>query len=187
VKSTSLALTLLFSAWMPLEAQSSVLPEQSRIRVTVIADSSATHTEARFTGILVTSGTGTLQLKDGDSTTSFRLGTLQRLELSQGYRTHRLLGAGVGLIAGAGLTYFLTRSGGSGSLCDRASNQDALSSSECLGVAALGGLAGAGLGALIGGLIRTEGWRDIPLHDVRFGIVPHRGMGVGVGGTFHVR
>lgn len=36
-----------------------------------------------------------------------------------------------------------------------------MSSSECLGLYALGGLAGAGLGFLIGSVIHSERWQNV--------------------------
>lgn len=68
-------------------------------------------------------------------------------------RTETLLGAAVGLVAGAVATYVVLHGGGSNSLCDRSANQDAMNRGECAGLVALGGAVGAGLGALIGSRI----------------------------------
>lgn len=68
-----------------------------------------------------------------------------------------LLGAGIGLAAGAGATYLVLHRGGSTSPCDRDANQDAMSEGECLGLVALGGVVGAGVGALIGSRFRSGG------------------------------
>ena len=65
------------------------------------------------------------------------------------------------------LAFALLSTAGSTSLCDRSANQDAVSPSECLGLAALGGVLGAGLGAIIGGWVRTERWNDVPLQRLR--------------------
>jgi hypothetical protein len=70
-------------------------------------------------------------------------------------RSHVLAGAAVGLLVGAGVTYAVLHSGGSTSLCDQSANQDAMAPRECAGLTALGGLAGAGVGAVIGARIRT--------------------------------
>jgi hypothetical protein len=70
-------------------------------------------------------------------------------------RSHWQTGAAIGFVAGAGITLLILHSGGSTALCNRSANQDALRTEECIGLVALGGVAGAGIGALIGGLIRT--------------------------------
>lgn len=41
---------------------------------------------------------------------------------------------------------------------------------------ALGGLAGAGLGALVGGFIRTEAWHGLPIPEVSLTV--RRGLGL---------
>jgi hypothetical protein len=67
-----------------------------------------------------------------------------------GKSTATLIGAGVGFLAGAGITWAILHSGGSTAICDRGANQDAIRQRECLGITVLGGGAGALLGALIG-------------------------------------
>ena len=79
-----------------------------------------------------------------------------------GHRTRALEGAVVGFAVGAAATIILTRSGGSTSWCDRSHNQDAMNSRECLGLAVAGGLAGAGVGALIGSRIRVSAFQALP-------------------------
>lgn len=86
-----------------------------------------------------------------------------------GRRSRALEGAVVGFVVGATVTIMLTRSGGSTSLCNGSENQDALNSRECLGLAVAGGLAGAGLGALIGSRIRVSALQTLP--------PPHHGPG----------
>jgi hypothetical protein len=65
-------------------------------------------------------------------------------------RSRTLIGAAAGFIIGAGATYLILQQGGSTSLCDRERNQDAIDASYCAGLYALGGVVGAGAGALIG-------------------------------------
>src|SRR6266545_4689995 len=84
----------------------------------------------------------------------------------------------------AGVSFALLNTGGSNSLCDRSANQDAISSSECIGLAALGGIAGAGLGAVIGGLVRTERWQNVPLEHLRVNLTPHAGSKSGLAVVF---
>jgi hypothetical protein len=68
----------------------------------------------------------------------------------------RLVGAGVGLIIGAGATYIVLHQGGSTSWCDRSKNQDAMDAGVCAGIVVLGGVIGAGIGALISGALTSE-------------------------------
>jgi hypothetical protein len=77
-------------------------------------------------------------------------------------RTRVLEGAVLGFVVGVTLTVVVTRSGGSTAPCNRSANQDALSSTECLALAAGGGLAGAGLGAFIGSRIRVSAIQVVP-------------------------
>jgi hypothetical protein len=65
-------------------------------------------------------------------------------------RSHTLAGAAAGLVMGAGATYLLLQQGGSRSLCNRDTNQDAIYARGCHGLYAVGGAIGAGVGALIG-------------------------------------
>lgn len=69
-------------------------------------------------------------------------------------KSHWLTGAIIGFVAGAAITALVVHSGGSNSLCNRSANQDALSSTECVALIGVGGVAGAGVGAFIGGRIR---------------------------------
>lgn len=71
-------------------------------------------------------------------------------------KSYWLIGALGGFVVGATATYFVLHSGGSTSKCDRDANQDALSRGECTGLVVLGGLVGAGAGALIGSRIRSD-------------------------------
>jgi len=77
-------------------------------------------------------------------------------------RTRALEGAIIGFVVGAATTAIVTHAGGSTAPCDQSANQDALSSGECLGLAAAGGLVGAGLGALIGSRIRVSALQATP-------------------------
>jgi hypothetical protein len=77
-------------------------------------------------------------------------------------RTRALEGAIIGFVVGAAATVVVTRSGGSTAPCNRSANQDAMSSGECLALAAAGGLVGAGLGALIGSRVRVSARQVLP-------------------------
>ncbi len=67
--------------------------------------------------------------------------------------SNRRTGAALGFVVGGSGTYLALRSGGSTGMCNHAENQDAIRKSECVGLAALGGLVGAGAGAWLGGRI----------------------------------
>jgi hypothetical protein len=71
-------------------------------------------------------------------------------------RSHWRTGAIAGFVIGAGATYLVLHSGGSTATCDRERNQDAIGARECAAITVGGGLAGAGLGAIIGSQIRVR-------------------------------
>jgi hypothetical protein len=93
-----------------------------------------------------------------------------------GQRSHWLAGAAIGFVAGAGTTYLVLHSGGSTSLCDRSSNQDAMSSTECAALTVLGGIVGAGIGALAGSRFQSEQRHHVRPSDFR--VQPARDGGV---------
>lgn len=136
--------------------------------------------ECRSVGTLVRIHADTIALAASGASVSHGLSAVSRVEVSRGYRAHRLAAAGAGFLLGAGVTFAVLNSGGSTSLCNQSENQDAISSSECLGLTALGGLVGTGLGAIIGGWIRTERWEDVPLERVRISLTPPTGSRFGL-------
>jgi hypothetical protein len=113
----------------------------------------------------------TLVLRAG-ATRLVPLASVERLEVRTGRRSHWLLGGGVGFVVGAGVTYAVLSSGGSTALCNRSQNQDAMSTGECLGLAAAGGVVGAGLGALVGAFIKSDRWEDVAPDRFRLGLAP---------------
>ena len=119
--------------------------------------------DCQLTGRLDRWAPDSLTLAESETTTPFALADLKRLQVSEGQRSYKFLGAGVGAVIGAGLTYLILNSGGSTALCNQSENQDAMNSSECVGLYALGGLGGAGIGFLIGGMIHSERWQDVQL------------------------
>ncbi|MBM4185858.1 MAG: hypothetical protein FJ206_00975 [Gemmatimonadetes bacterium] len=100
-----------------------------------------------------------------------------------GRRSHWLLGAAIGFGAGAVVTYLVLHSGGSTAPCNRSANQDAMSGGECLGLTALGGVAGAGLGALVGGLVKRA-VPETPVERIRITPVGDRGLQVSLAVRF---
>ena len=98
---------------------------------------------------------------------------------TSGTRSYRRVGAGIGFVTGAGGTYLVLRSGGSTGMCNHSANQDAIGKPECVGLAALGGLAGAGLGALVGGRFHNEHREGLTLEHLRLGPTPEGGLSLG--------
>lgn len=108
------------------------------------------------------------------------------LDVSRAQRSRVLAGAGIGFVVGAGVTYAVLHSGGSTSLCDRSANQDAMAPRECLGLTALGGLAGAGVGAVIGARFRTGGRQgfSVGYRGAALAPLPARGVGLALAVAF---
>jgi len=137
-------------------------------------------TGCRSEGRFVRLQADTITLAVAESTASYGVNAVSRVEVSRGHRSHWLSGAGAGFLVGAGVAFVLLITGGSTSLCDQSANQDAIGSGECLGLAALEGVAGAGLGAIIGGLVRTERWQDVPFERLRVSLWPQAGSKLGL-------
>ena len=146
-------------------AESTPLPEGSTIRLTFPCEllRPGVRGDCQEVGRLARWEADSLSVAWEDSTETLRLADLIRLEASEGKKNYRWLGTGLGFVLGAGLTYFILESGGSTSPCDQDSNQDAMSDEECWGITALGGVAGAGLGFVVGGLFQSDRWKDVSL------------------------
>jgi hypothetical protein len=142
----------------------------SRIRVTTSPPS------RRLTGTLVTIGNDSLTLAVGKrDTVRVPLAAVTRLEESRGRRANHakgaLIGGGVGLVLGLGLGAVadgLRNIGCESPSCDNPSNLG--------GALAVGGLAGAavgaGTGALLAGAFKGERWQPLarPGGSLRFGV-----------------
>jgi hypothetical protein len=141
----------------------------TRVRVTVPCDilpqsAQAQRKECRITGMLGGWRPDAIDVDTSGTRRTFNLNTLRWLEVSRGSRGHWGLGARIGLVLGAGVTYLILQdhnASGSTDLCNTSTNQDAIGAGSCLAIIAGAGVAGAGLGALIGGLIRTERWQIV--------------------------
>lgn len=73
--------------------------------------------------------------------------------------SYKLQGAIAGFVVGAAGAALVLYSGGSNSLCDSSSNQDAMNTRECVALIAAGGVVGGLAGYLIGGRInRSVRW-----------------------------
>jgi len=165
---------------LPVSAQQppSVPTSGTRVRITVPCASQGG--DCRLQGSVLRVGSDTITLAASGATVSQPLSTVIRAEVSRGRRSYWLVGGAIGLVAGAGVTYAVLNTGGSTALCNRSENQDAISSGECLGLTALGGAGGFGLGALVGWLIKTERWESVPLERLRVGLWAPTGSNAGL-------
>jgi len=125
-------------------------------------------------------GRDAITLTRASSRARMPLGSVSRIEVSRGETSRWLVGAGAGFLVGAVGTYVALDRGGSTNPCDSSANQDAMGQGACIGIAAAGGVAGAGLGALVGSLFRSERWEDVPKDRWRVSLGPRPGV------RFHV-
>lgn len=126
--------------------------------------------KCRVEGSFLRIGMDSVTLTVSGQPQSFGVQSIDRFEISQGERSHKLLGGVIGFVTGAGIAYLIVNSGGSTSLCDQDANQDAIGSTECVGVVFLGGALGWGIGYIIGSRIHTERWTRIPLQRLRVSV-----------------
>ena len=152
-------------------------PVKAGDRVRVMAPSVS---GSPFVGTFAAVEADSLVVHDSVDIWRLSLASVEQVDLSRGRKSHTLLGAGIGFLVGGGVAVALLYTGGSTSLCDQSANQDAMNPGECIGLTALGGVAGAGLGAIIGGFIRTERWQGIPLERVRVSLTPQAGRRLGL-------
>jgi hypothetical protein len=121
-----------------------------------------------------------ITLTRGSSSTRHPLASVSRIEVSRGERSRWKAGAVAGFVVGAVGTYVALDRGDSTNPCDHSTNQDAMGQGACIALAAAGGVAGAGLGALVGRLFRSERWEDVPKDRWRVS------LGLRPGIRFHV-
>ena len=93
---------------------------------------------------------------------------ITELDVYDGRKGHALLGAGIGFGVGVGWTVALLSNE---SICNPEETCDA--GDWAKGIAIFGG-AGAGLGALVGLLIKTDRWEAVPLERIRLSLTPVR-------------
>jgi len=132
----------------------------SRVRVSILVpDSTGFHSSDRVVGSLLSYGASTIQVDPGPIVIPWA--AVAKLELSTGRHGNAgrgaRYGALIGLVAGVvvGVTQGRKEGGGEG-------NEDLAEEGGV--VLGLGGLlAGLGIGALIGGRLKSEDWHDIPL------------------------
>jgi hypothetical protein len=170
---------LLLPCATPVLARETTPPEPgTRVRLTLpcaaplAGPTLSGSTDCRIEGRLEQLSPDGITLTSESSRTRHSLASVTRIEVSQGERSRWLAGAGAGFFAGAVGTYVALNRGGSTNPCDSSANQDAMGQGACLGLAAAGGLAGAGLGALVGNLFRSERWEEIPKDRWRVSVAP---------------
>jgi hypothetical protein len=128
---------------MILQAQavSPPVPLDSRVRVTINA-----YTGPPVIGNVEAWDEQSIELeRPGFAPMAIELSDIAKLEISRGERNHLLWGALIGAGIGVGVNALFV----------------SLDEAEGISVVFVG--LGAGLGALVGALIRTEKWQDVPL------------------------
>ena len=176
------------------QANPNLLPLGIRVRMSVStpapapgsaergADHASEHMlRERIIGTLVNIQDGTLIVGEGKDgpRREVPLASVNRLEVSRGRHSSSGKGALVGMFAGAagGVAAGLV-------VCNHGNCVNS-GTGDLTGVWATalglgGGLAGAGIGAIIGGAIRTEQWERVSIRDLRVGIGPVGGQGFGL-------
>jgi len=115
-------------------------------------------------GTLVALDADSLVIRGSVDARRLSLASVEHVDLSRGRKSHARLGAGIGLLVGAGA--------GALASCDNENNQSDLVPIQCI---AMGAAAGALLGAVTGALVRTERWEQIPLDRLRMSFTSDRG------------
>lgn len=138
-----------------------------KVRVTTLAGRS------REKGVVVQTDAETLTVSLGSGQPPVRipLASVERLEVARGRRTTAREGALVGGLAG-GVLAGLAVGGLMQALCENGSDCSGETARASLVGAAIVGTAGAGAGALIGLVIKTDRWERLPVNRVRVGIRP---------------
>jgi hypothetical protein len=134
-----------------------------RIRIKTPSSSSA------IKGTLVAADDVGLTLAPEGRDTShrkFARSEIAKVEVVRGKKSHWLAGAVAGAAGGLVLTALYCGNG----WCDE--------SGEWAGSAAFFGGIGAAGGALVGVLIRTDRWQDVPSEGLKVGVRPMRGRGL---------
>jgi len=178
LRSCLLGVSLAVLPLAPLAAQSTAPPVPPGARVRVRVDSPPPPRTVIGTVRTIDADTLALAPSGGGAVERVPLTAIDRLEVSRGrgvVASHVLIGA----LAGAAVGGLL---GGAGSSCGGDQWCSLFRGLAVTGGVALGGLVGAGVGALIKG----EKWRTVPL-EPRASAVPLPGGRVGVGVSLGLR
>ncbi len=146
----------------------------------------------RVTAPYVRSREGTVQLLTTDSLVmrpgygawpvAIPLASVTRLEVSRGQKSRMGRGAGIGLLGGGLLGYLIS----SGILARGCTGESFLirSPEACIRVSTVGGaVVGTLLGLMIGRVITTDRWEEVPLDQLRVSFGPQRDGRLGVGAS----
>ncbi len=113
-----------------------------------------------------------------DSTMTFPVASMTRLEVSRGQTSRMGPGAGIGLLGGGLLGYLISSGSCSG-------ERFLIRTQEtCIRVSTVGGaVVGTFLGLAVGAVIMTDRWQEVPLDRVRVSFGPLRDGRLGVGAS----
>jgi len=95
---------------------------------------------------LLVCGNGSSSIEGGELMQSLDLA----FDNEEEFRSRWLLGASIGFVVGGGAAYLALWRGGSSGMCNQSTNENAIDEVECLVLTGMGGLFGAGIGAMIG-------------------------------------
>jgi hypothetical protein len=163
-------------------ANPSLLPLGIRVRMSVSSpapgsvapgsDAGSALLRERIIGTLESATDNKLIVREGKEgpRREVPLASLNLLEVSRGRHSSSGKGALIGMFAGAAggvaAGYVVCNHGN----CDSSTGDLTGIWASALGLG--GGLFGAGIGAIIGGVIHTERWEKVSIHDLRVGIGP---------------
>lgn len=176
------ALVLPASVDLPAQQEPPVAPGD-RVRVTA-----RNIDPDPLVGTLVALGADTcvLEVKSRAEPLALPLASVTKLEVSRERRSKAGIGATVGFIGGAlagaviAIASLDEECGVLSPDCDL--NEDLESIAPA---AVLGGLAGIGVGVLVGSVLKVDRWEEVPLDRLRVSIMPQRhGLSVGVSVKF---
>ncbi len=173
-RATILVAILAFVPFAIATAQDS-LPVRAGDRVRVTAPDLGIRKQAgRFEALRA----DTMVVAVADSTMTFPVAFVTRLEVSRGQKSRAGQGAGIGLVGG-GLLGFLISSGTCSGESFLIRTREA-----CIRVSTVGGaVVGTFLGLAVGAVIMTDRWQEVPLDRVRVSFGPQRDGRLGVGAS----
>ncbi len=111
----------------------------------------------------------------GPSRLVIPLASLTRFEVHRGGKSHVGAGAGYGALAGAVIGV------GSAAILCSSDDCDEYTGAVYLVLGGGGAVAGLLIGSIVGALITTERWEEIPLDRLRVSVVPQRDGRFGLG------
>jgi hypothetical protein len=150
-----LPLVAALSLALPLHAQDSTLSPGTRVRILSACDTTGVRTGCDVVkGQLLSRTVSELLIKDADGVERrVHLAPGLRIQQSTGYRRHTLRGLGIGTLAGLATGGILVAD------CTRGGRGE--DNGLCSVRLVVSTAAGAGLGALIGALSRSERWETV--------------------------